>query len=96
MEGSKGLKAAKEHRTWHLYVRNLDRYIKTDDACDHLKENGVKVFTSVSLSENHCYERQAFFHVEVYYESKDNIMQGSLWSKEVKIRNWSFLKSSIW
>ena len=27
----KGLRAIKEHRICHLYVRNLDKFIKTDD-----------------------------------------------------------------
>ena len=45
VEGSKELKAAKEHRTWHLYIGNLDQFIKTDDVCGYLKENDAKVFT---------------------------------------------------
>ena len=72
-----------------MYTGNLDRLIKTDDACDYLKENSVKVlFMCASLSEGHWDERPASFHVEVNYASKDIIMQGSFW----KVRNWSFPK----
>ena len=28
---SKGFKVTMEHRTWHLYIRNLNQFIKTDD-----------------------------------------------------------------
>ena len=61
VEGSKGLKMGKEHRMWHMYIGNLDQFIKTDDVCDYLKENDVKVFMCASLSEGLGMKDQRLF-----------------------------------
>lgn len=91
-DGKPTLKAAKEKRTWHVYVGNLDKSISADEVRKYLNDHDVEVMACdlVDSGVEHWDDRPASFHVEIDYAKKDNVMQDSFWDLGVKVRQWFF------
>ena len=88
----KSLKAAKDKRTWHLYVGNLPCGTDADQVREFLTDNNVEVMTCEGVGTGHWENRPVAFHVEVVYDMKDTIMMESFWDKGEKVRNRTFLR----
>ena len=86
------LKAAKQKRTFHVYVGNLDRGTSDNEVRKYLNDRAVEVMTCelVDSGVEHWDERPSSFHVEIDYAKKDEVMKDTFWDLEVKVRQWFF------
>jgi hypothetical protein len=95
-ERNSSLKAAKQKRTFHVYVGNLDKGTSANDVKQYLNDREVDVLTCdpVESGAEHWDERPSSFHVEIDYTKKDEIMKDTFWDLGVKVRQWFFRKKS--
>lgn len=86
------LKAAKQKRTFHVYVGNLDRGTSDNEVRKYLNDRAVEVMTCelVDSGVEHWDERPSSFHVEIDYAKKDEVMKDTFWDLGVKVRQWFF------
>ena len=86
------LKAAKQKRTFHVYVGNLDRGTSDNEVRKYLNDRAVEVMTCelVDSGVEHWDERPSSFHVEIDYAKKNEVMKDTFWDLGVKVRQWFF------
>ena len=86
------LKAAKQKRTFHVYVGNLDRGTSDNKVRKYLIDRAVEVMTC-ELEDSgveHWDERPSSFHVEIDFPKKDEVMKDTFWDLGVEVRQWFF------
>ena len=82
-EGETTLIAAKQKRTWHVYVGNLSVGTSTNAGTKYLSDRDIEVTTCelADAGTGHWDERPSSFHVEIDYDKKDEVIKDFLGSR---------------
>jgi hypothetical protein len=88
---SKLLVSSSKDTFWQVFIGKLDKSTQEGDVADHLSSNGIKVNkVSVLKPTKDWQENSAAFRVSVALESKEAIMDPTLWPANVSVRDWYF------